>query len=49
MNLIELFLAVVSLFLPSLLTLLAVVALCMPDREENDDDTGSKNDNDSNT
>lgn len=38
MNLIELFLAVVSLFLPALLTLLAVVALCMPDREENDDD-----------
>ena len=38
MNLIELFLAVVSLFLPALLTLLAVVALCMLDREENDDD-----------
>lgn len=38
MNLIELFLAVVSLFLPSLLTLLAVVVLCMPDRDENDDD-----------
>lgn len=49
MNLIELFLAVVSLFLPSLLTLLAVVALFFSDRDENDDDTGSKNDNDSNT
>jgi hypothetical protein len=31
MNLIELFLAVVSLFLPALLMLLAVVVLCMLD------------------
>ena len=38
MNLIVLFLAVVSLFLPALLTVLAVFALCLSDREENDDD-----------
>ena len=38
MSFMELIFAVFSLSLPLLLTLLAVVALGMPDREENDDD-----------
>lgn len=35
MNLVELFLSVIVLFLP---TLLALLALCISTREENDDD-----------
>lgn len=38
MSFMELAFAVFSLFSPLLIALLAVVALGMPDREENDDD-----------
>lgn len=38
MSFMELAFAVLSLFFPSLIALLAVVALGFPDREENDDD-----------
>lgn len=46
MSLIDVIISVLIFFLPWVFLL---IALYIPDRDENDDDTGSKNDNDSNT